>query len=45
MIYLSTHVISNPEIAVGVYGHAVRNARYVVRLKIIKRASIHCEVQ
>lgn len=42
MIYLSAIVIGDPEIAVGVDRHAVRDAWYVVRLKIVKRFAVRC---
>lgn len=41
--YLAASVIGYPKIAVGIYGHAVRDTRYVVRLEIVKRSAISCD--
>lgn len=43
-IYLSAVVVGDPQIAVCVNGHAVRDARYVIRLEVVKRAAIRCVI-
>jgi len=40
--YLSTIVVSDPEITVNVDRHTIRDAWYVVRLKIVEHFPVRC---